>query len=195
MKAIAVEEFLNWASCHGIGVDPEYAKNWPRNLSFSTADADWRYWVIPENSHGIVRLLQALVEGLGQWQSIYLWPKSTSWLDEIQEDDNPVGRFAANSLKGISDGREALLFNRDESETLYTLAFCVAAFGWSWVSDIYLVPDSGDVVLMIDHHQAVWAKFQSKPRCDAYVESLRLAGFDFNQTSDGRSGMPWMKTS
>src|SRR5437868_14094574 len=114
MNLISAQDFLAWASTKGIGVDPKYAETWPRNLSFSSERADSRYWVEPNNPGGIVRLHQAMIKELGPWKEIYLWPKSNSWIEEKEEDDNPVWRSAIASLKPVWDGEGALRFGTDE---------------------------------------------------------------------------------
>ena len=111
------------------------------------------------------------MEKLGEWNELYYWPKVTYHPDELRED-SPVGHYVVSTLDIPPGFCGALAFGRDELDAVLALMFCTAAFGWYKDYDVYVVPDSRDVVLMIDHHGVVLAKFPSKQRCIAYVRAL-----------------------
>lgn len=171
MRRIEPSDFLSWAAEGGIVVDPDYVKSWPRNLSFAQPEAQSRYWCIPESPRELSGFLEQMVEKLGEWHELYYWPKATYHPDELRQD-SPVGHYVVSTLDIPPGFRGALAFGRDERDAILALMFCAAAFGWYAGYDVYVVPDSRDAVLMIDHHEAMWAKFPSKQRCIAYVQAL-----------------------
>lgn len=100
------------------------------------------------------------------------------------------------SIGGVWDRSEAVAFERRHSSNLINTLFCAAAFGWSWAHDIYLVPDSREAVLMIDHHDAAFATFPTGGECERYVEAMRCAGFELPTTPPDETfkPAPWMKS-
>ncbi len=170
MKRIEANEFLSWAEAHGIGIDPEYAHNWPRNLAFLTGNRIGRYW---ECCSGDVRSqLVIMLEALRPWSSMYLWPKSPEWLTEILNDDRTThGTLLAPVLP--DDGFEgAYRFGSEERDDLIRVLSCAIDSSFSWSEDLFVVPDSGRAIVMTDHHGVIHVDFAAQNQCDAYVAAL-----------------------
>ena len=108
------------------------------------------------------------------WDHLLLWPKSPGWLAELAETSS-LCRTIAESIGPIVDSDGAIEFRSNEIHGAVALLGCAAAFGWSWPEDLYVLTDSRDVVFMLDHHHALWAKFKDGQRCDQFVADMEQA--------------------
>lgn len=171
MKTVARDDFLKWVAEAGIGVDPKYAKNWPWNLSYEPCRIESRYWVTPSDLRGLEYFLRTAVSLLGEFKTLYLWPKSGGWLSELAEE-SALCRVALRVSGEAGDGAHALGFAQSEIDDALLLLTCSAGLGWSWVSDLYVITDQRDVVLMVDHHHCLWADFATQERCNRFVKTM-----------------------
>lgn len=194
MQTLSEDEFLGWAAPHGIAITPEYAEAWPRNLSFTRPGSESRFWCIPGEASVVPWFLDVLLEALGGWRHACFWPKDACWLKRLATSDYTPGRYVASTLKPVWDCGGAIKFNRKEIDTLATLMFCAACFGEGVYDDVYIVPDTLDVFLMIDHHEVIWAKFASRGRCTQYVEALRRQDIELptEPPDETFKPLPWM---
>jgi hypothetical protein len=178
MRTVPKQEFLALAAPHGLGVDPAYIEHWPRNLGFVQPTSQRRYWCPPAHPKDIVGFLNDLLNELGRWQTMYLWSKAAPFGPYLPNEDNSVLTYLAAQMPALdSDGATA--FDRADHDALVTLVFALISLGWNCATDVYLVPDSFDACLMVDHHDAVHAEFPTAERCRAYIEGLRGRGITF----------------
>lgn len=196
MQTLSEDEFLGWAAPHGVGVRPEYAETWPRNLSFTRAGSESRFWCIPGEASAVPWFLDVLLEALGGWGHACFWPRDPCWLKRLATSDDTPGRYVASTLKSVWDYGGAIKFSREEIDTLAMLMFCAACFGEGVYDDVYIVPDPPDVFLMIDHHEVIWAEFASRGRCTQYVEALRRQDIELptELPDETFKPVPWMES-
>lgn len=171
MKRVPADEFLLWAGEHGIGVDAE-CKTWPRNLRFVDREPVRKCWSTFWAS-GVGKQLVIMLGALGPWQGIYLWPKCTDWLGALLEEDRRI--INEPLLRSVlpGDGFEgAYLFGAKERDELIRVMYCAIVSGWTWWMDLYLVPDSGRLIMSNDHGDFIDAVFAAPEDRDSYVAAL-----------------------
>lgn len=170
-------KFLAWAATASIGVEPRYAAHWPRNLSFQLSTADRRFWTLPENPGGKEALLDSMLGALEPRAEIYLWQKEPGGLEELKPDSVLIRHVLAEVGPAFSSD-DALVFRSPERDRLLGLLLCAAIYGWSWPHDMYVVSDQRDAILMLDHHECVWAEFPNAERRERFIERMHAAGFE-----------------
>jgi hypothetical protein len=195
MDIVSTGDFLNWARGHGLVIDPAYAETWPRNLKFSQPQSQSRYWCIPHDERRVSWFLETIIRKLETWEHLYMWPKSESLFYELHGEDDPVVRYITSTLKPLWDFRGALKCGRDDREALIALVFCIACYGWSWPTDVFLVPESGNALVMIEHHDVVRVEFACEERCATYVRLLKDEGIDLpaGPPDSTFKPAPWME--
>lgn len=176
MRVLGNQEFLAWLRPAGIGIDPRYAADWPRNIKFRGVDLP-RYWITPTHAAEVEPFIVSILDAAAPWSHCYLWPKAGGWLADLAED-SPLCRELLRAHPAIGNADGAVEFGEGESDLLVSLMFCACAFGWSWPNDLFIVTDRRDVILMIDHHQVIWAMFNEALRREAFVASMSEAGFE-----------------
>ena len=192
MRTVPEAEFLSWVAEAEIGVDPEYAENWPRNLSFRTEDQESRYWLYPKTLRELEPFLGKVLEGVGGGE-LFLWAKCDGWSDDLREE-SAVCAAALADIRAKVDSEDAVAFGpQDRAKLLLVLALAVS-FGWSWPTDLYVLSEKRDVILMFDHHDCVWASFRGKEVCDTFVAHMREAGHDLPTSPPDETFKPadWM---
>jgi hypothetical protein len=176
VQSIDKTTFLAKAKAHGIGVNPRYAHNWPRNLSFTGVASTSRYWVPPEEPGELSVFVAAVLDSLGGWGHVVLWPKCVPFDATLRgEDIEELARIAdAYPALGSVGGVEV---GRSEAADLCMLIEALVQHGWSWPTDVFVIPDSFDAILMVDHHEAIHAEFADAKRCSQFVQSMETSGF------------------
>lgn len=168
--------FLAEARAHGVGVDPLYASNWPRDLSFEHDSATRRYWEASEYTGPSALLIEAALESLGAWAHVVLWSKCAPLGDLLGDAGiDELARLAERFPVLGSHG--GVRFERSEAPVLVALLDVLMQHGWNTKTDVYIVPDAFDAVLMVDHHQVIHAEFAGEERCAAYEQAMTSRGF------------------
>jgi hypothetical protein len=176
VEAVKATTFLAEARAHRIGVDPKYAKHWPRNLSFGSGHGLCRYWVPPEDPAALSSFIDCILRVLGDWRHVVVWPKCVPFGGVLRgEDVGELTRLA--DAHPQLDGDGGVRFERSEVAALVELLAALIRHGWSWPTDVFVIPDSFETILMVDHHDAVHAKFASAERCARFVEGMEARGF------------------
>lgn len=194
MREVRPKEFLGWAAEAGIGVSPTHARVWPRNIDFVGGRVEPRYWVTPASLVELDRFVQSLMECMWPWTKLYLWPKCPGWLGELSEH-SALCRVAAGVAGRVADAEGAIEFGRGEADAAALLLMCSAAYGWSCDTDVFFVSDRRDVILMVDHHRAVWAEFWDQARCDEFVAAMSGCGWELPTSPPDRTfrEVGWMR--
>jgi len=176
MRCISEHEFLRWVGDLRIGINPQFKDDWPRNLCFLDHVVESRCWLTPREICERTWFLEELVFNMGEWERLLLWPKGADLIDEFAGGDDPLERFLVSQVKPIWQPGCAVQFARSELDCALAVMLCSATFGWSAPNDLYVVPDTCDMFLMVDHHDVVWAEFATAVRCHQYVDALAKEG-------------------
>jgi hypothetical protein len=195
MKTVTEDEFLQWASTKGLGIDPKY-------LQFAVLDfrasSESRFWDVPRRPERRPYFLASLIDLMGDWQTCYVWRHLGSWPDLKHIDprriNDAVEPLILNGL-GLPLGTGAVVqFSRDEREALVTLLFSTTVFGWSVGEDLYVVPDHARQILQTDHHEVVHASFAVPSDLERWVSKMSEEGFDLpHEPPDATFNRPaWM---
>ena len=195
MEYVESEAFLAHAGRLKIVPDWRYAD--PRYLVYS-ADPDLgRFWEKPAEPSRLAVLIGAVLDGLGPWAACDLWPRG-GWRGVA---DDP-GRPADQSLHGWmyrgagvrADHRGAIRYAVAERPALTAAMFAAAAFGMSVAHDVFVVPDHGRQMVMVDHHDAVHVSFADPSGVAPFVAHMADRRFplpdDVPDATFKRSG--WM---
>lgn len=195
MQPVESDEFMRWVAECGIGVLPEYSKDWPRNISFSGGGIS-RYWTTDKDISAAVAQFSAIVKIIAVRSRVVLWPKCDTWLWSALslEDSNPLARTILRDAARFRDHRGGFWFAPDEHDQVVSILAVAAAFGWSWTDDLYVVPDDRDAIVMLDHHDAVWIKTSSPARMEEVVESMSQSGYELPRSPPDSTFKPqeWM---
>jgi hypothetical protein len=179
MKAITEDEFLQWASTKGLGLDPKYPQS--AVLRFRS-DSESRFWEVPREPERRPYFLASLIDLMGNWQTCYVWRHLGSWPDPKHIDpgriNDAVEMIILKGL-GLPLGTGAVMrFDRSDREALVTLLFSTTVFGWSVGEDLYVVPDHAQQVIQTDHHDVVHASFTDRGELERWVAKMSAEGFD-----------------
>ena len=141
MEAVSGEEFMRWAADRGIGLDPRYpGSGW---LGFLPPVDHHRFWVVPAAPTTWPNFLASLLDGLDEWGTGLLWPRSGSW-PPFEESQWPAEGVRDVILRGAgipSGWPGAVRWRREEENELVAVLFASLAFGWSVDDDLFFVPD------------------------------------------------------
>lgn len=176
MHELAASDFLATTGSHGLKVSAKYAHNWPRNLSFEQPTAVGVYWTPPTNQTELKAFLRTLLELLGDWNTLYLWPKCVPLKDVLLDEEIDALTDLANSTPVLAT-TGAIVVVRSEIEPLLGILVPLIEHGWSWPTDVHLVPDSFAVCVIVDHHEAVHVNFPTPECCGAFVAAMESRGF------------------
>jgi hypothetical protein len=182
MEPVESPTFLREAAAHGIGVDPAFARKWPRNLSFQGRPGGTRYWTPPEEVEALPAFIDAVLDGLGPWRCAVLWPKCVPFDAVLRNEEIEELARVADSLPALGS-LGGVRFERADLPHLRSLVAAIIQHGWSWPTDVLILPDSFDVIVMVDHHDAVHASFARQDRCEVFVQHMGARGF---QIADDR---------
>lgn len=179
MKTITEDEFLQWASTKGLGLDPQYPQS--AVLGFQ-ASSESRFWVVPREPECRPHFLASLIDLMGDWQTCYVWRHLGRWPDPKHVDPRDINdAVELLILKGLGlplGTRAVVQFARDERQALVTLLFSTTVFGWSVGEDLYVVPDHARQMLRTDHHDVVHALFADPSDLEHWVSKMSEDGFD-----------------
>jgi hypothetical protein len=78
-------EFLSWATARGIAFHPAYPK--VAILNFADTQSASRFWEVPPEPERRPFFLSALLDGMGEWSTCFVWRHSGSW--PSSGDDEP----------------------------------------------------------------------------------------------------------
>jgi hypothetical protein len=179
MRFITEDEFLEWASAKGLGLDPRYPES--AVLDFR-ADSDARFWMVPREAERRPYFLASLIDLMGDWQTCYVWRHLGSWPAPKRIDPRRINdAVELRILKGLGlplDTAAVVEFERSERDALVTLLFSTTVFGWSVGEDLYVVPDHGRQILQTDHHDVVHVSFSAGGDPGHWVSKMSQEGFD-----------------
>ena len=177
MKSHSEDEFLRWASGHGMGLDPRYPQS--ASLTFIPAPELDRFWKIPDEPEQRPYFLRCMLDAFGSWQSYWCWRHLGSWPTEPdpQRINDHVEHTVYQGI-GVPEGTaDVLQFDSEEEVGLVTLLFTTSVFGWSVGEDLFLVPDTGAGILQTDHHGVVHATFKTNDQMRAFIGRMEDEGF------------------
>lgn len=177
MRLLSNEDFLRWATGVGIGFDPRYPKS--RCLRFLSIQKHARFWVLPDPTTW-PHFLALSLNGLDDWDSGFLWPRSGRWPESASSRSNNEGvRNVLLRGAGVPGGwAGAVRFDRNEEDALVAVLYAHLAFGWCVEDDLFFVPDHGRQILQTDHHDVVHVQCASEERVQTLVEHLAAEGYE-----------------
>jgi len=179
MKTVTEDEFLQWASTKGLGLNPKYPHS--AVLDFH-ADSESRFWEVPREPERRPYFLATLIDLMGEWQTCYVWRHLGSWPDPKRVDagriNDAVELLILKGL-GLPLGTGAVVqFAREERAALVALLFSTTVFGGSIADDLYIVPDHARHILQTDHHDVVHASFANPDDVERWISRMSEEGFD-----------------
>lgn len=176
MHQITDTEFLAKAASHGLRVNAKYAHNWPRDLSFEQPTEHSVYWIAPSDPIELRRFLGVLLQLLGDGKTLFLWPKCVPLKDVLLNEEIDAITELANATPILST-LGAVVVDQGERDALLNILLPLVQHGWSWPTDVYLVPESFDACVMVDHHEAAHVGFPTAELCAAFVAKMAAHGF------------------
>lgn len=198
MKTIRRSRFMRWLAEKRIGVDAEFAADWPRNLAFQGAPSESRFWSFDGSAEQVLEYFEAVLDAVGRDDSFFLWAKDEAWLPTRSARSGEAGdalwRAVLHPLRTCRhDG--AIEFTRGDRDQLLGILYCAHTFGWTWSDDLYLVPASRLAVVMLDHHDAVWIETASADDMRSVIARMSERGFQLPTALPDSTFKPqaWMK--
>ncbi len=171
MKPLSADEFLNLMSRVGIGINAQYAANWPRNLAFQSESVASISWSSDNDAGFLVRFLSDMLDVLCANEAAYLWPKSPNWINELT-GSHPVAGVWCHDLATLNSGEGAIEFDKIDRPVLVSALASSVVFGWSWPSDLYVVPATGVAVVHIGHSEDVLVAFATDASRSEFAAAL-----------------------
>ena len=174
MKPIPAEEFLSWAAQRGIHADEAKLFRMLPNRDHA------RFWVFPPDPAMLPYFVATLLDGLDEWATAFLWPRSGSWPEygKSQSKNEAVRDVVLRGLGVPSGFSGAMQFDRKEEDALITLLFVYLIFAWCVDDDLVLVPDHGRQLLQTDHHDVIHAECLSEVRIQQLIAHMASEGYD-----------------
>jgi hypothetical protein len=173
METVPAEEFLRWAAAVGIGFHPHFPDS--GCLCLLPLRKQARFWTVPPDP---AHFTAALVNGLDEWSSGFLWPRSGTWPDPAQSRsyDEAVRDvfFRGAGIQG--GGAGAVRFGHDEEDALLAILYATLAFGWCVDDDLFFIPDHAQQLLQTDHHNVIHVQCATEERVQSLVEHMVEAG-------------------
>jgi hypothetical protein len=178
MEGVRGEEFLRWAAGVGIGFDPRYPDS--RRLCLLPTREHARFWGLPADPAAWPHFVASLLDGLDEWASGFLWPRSGTWPESRQSQQYNEGvRDVVLRGAGVPDGwAGAVRIERDEEEALLAVLFVYMAFGWCVDDDLFFIPNHGRQLLQTDHHDVIHAVCASEGRVLKLVGDMAKACYE-----------------
>jgi hypothetical protein len=194
MQGVPGENFLRWAAGVGIDFDPRYPDSGCLRLVPPRDHA--RFWVLPSDPASWPHFIASLLEGLDEWPTGFLWPRSGAWPSCGQSQSYNEGvREVVLRGAGIPDSwTGAIRFDRGEEDALIAVLFAYLAFGWCVDDDLFFVPEHGRQLLQTDHHDVIHVECASEERVQKLITHMAEAGYELpNELPDWTFALPaWM---
>ena len=172
MKAVSKSEFFRRFASGGPILDPRYAS--PQTLVFPGDERDrcsWT-WDLPGNLKELPFFVAELIDAVDAKEAIYIFPREGAWRSGSSSQMFQVRSIcrACGVDPSDDDVLVASIGERDAVDALFLLSLI---FGGTVSDDIFLIPDSGDVILYADHHEMVHAEFRSSDVRSRYLPNVR----------------------
>ena len=176
MDYIAASDFLLFVHNVGVALDERYVE--PRTLVYMHGlDLD-RFWAVPRNPQRQVGLIASVLDGFDPWSACFLWPRD-GW-DHASgggRADEAVYGLMLRSAGARADFDGAIRYAATERAELATALFAAMSFGWSVADDLFVLPDHGQQLMGIDHHDAVHVSFAGSAGIDPFVAHMAANRF------------------
>jgi len=177
MQAVTEAAFRTWATSQGIRVgDPAYPY-YPRDLSFPSSSVR-RFWDNPDSEAELRALHRAAIDCLHAAESIVVWFRFRGLIQGAARDSGsrPDAKHILEPFREFGDS-DGIKFSLHEIPQLLDLLGAVARFGWCVDWDAFVVPEHGDIVLFLDHHDVIWAQFKTDALQSRFVEEMAERGW------------------
>ena len=177
MQTICREDFWHQTAALGVGIDPNYPNSGCLSLLPPAEHA--RFWVVPPDPAAWPHFIASLLDGLDDWTSGLLWPRSGDWPSGQPGSANEGVRGVILRGAGIPDGwAGAVRFDRAEEASLVAVLYAFVAFGWCVDDDLFFLPDHARQLLQTDHHDVIHAECRSGERVAELVAHMAAAGYE-----------------
>jgi hypothetical protein len=184
MRLVSRHEFLREITRRGIVLSG--TRRGYEYLAYSRTDTDDRFWFFPEEEG--TRFLHAVLSGLGMWQHCWCWKRGRDWRANRVEPHAkwPSPAFdvslyrVRHRIRPLlpAQFKGALLYTYEELPDIVAMALMTANTAWCVDDDLYLVPDHGQQILMVCHHEDVHVDFRDPVLIPSFVDSLAAKGFE-----------------
>lgn len=178
MKRHKEDQFLRWAKCRGIVLDPRYPES--AVLSFDPPAVEDRFWEVPPEPERRPYFISSLLDLAGDWESCFCWRHLGSW-PKVPDPGRLNDRIEHQILSGIGlaiGSADVVEFRRNEIDRLITLLFSTTIFGWSVGEDLYVVPDHARQIIQTDHHEVIHVSCRSAVDMERFIAGMKGIGFD-----------------
>jgi hypothetical protein len=190
-------EFMSWAIDQGIVTSPRYPNS--GDLEFKGEPIHARFWVVPTKPDARAAFIRVLLQLLGEWQRCFVWVKKHIWPKPTWRED-PSSQVELTIFRdmGIPLGTDDVVqLCREEIGRLVALVFVRMLFFGTSFTDLNIVPDNAQYIMMTDHHGVVHVRFKRPETVDDFIAAMDKAGFPLpDELPDGTFKMPdWMRSA
>lgn len=179
MLLLSTAEIVARLARLGIGPDDRYKP--PQEMVYVDGEPHLQHWGSPCSCRDLLRQVWHMVNAIGNWSQCYMWKSIPHWNFGVAEDSIPndiVLNRVIHSNTGVPLGHSGgVVWARSEIKELTSVVFASAAFGVAVADDITLVPDDGQAILRVSHHDECVLAWRDKRRMDEFVANLAKAGF------------------
>jgi hypothetical protein len=176
-QAVSADDFLAWAARVSIGFDPRYPGT--DCLSLLPPRGSSRFWELPDHPYSIPYVVEAILDGLDQWEAGYLWPRAGRWPAWV-DPGLPNERVRDVVWRGLgmpASWAGAALVGREERPLVVAALFASLALGGDSCSDLYFVPHTGRQIVWAGHHDAIHVECADETRALEVVRHMERKGF------------------
>jgi hypothetical protein len=193
---MSAKKFLAWAASKEIILDDRYSSE-QQMLVFKPYRMFDRFWERPAEPGGLAHFLKSVLEAIPGWETCYLWCRNGSWAPTTESEGDSV---IATVYRGAGIPERwpgAIQFQRSDFSAIHAVLFVHCAFGWSVCEDVFLVPDHARLILGVDHHEVIWARFAGASDVEPFVLRMADAGYHLPTALPDETfkPQPWMTAS
>lgn len=175
---IETAQFLTWAAEHDIVPDGDSRP--PECLTYKPYRGLSRFWTQPQHARQFPFFINHMLEGLRPWQSCYQWIRGGTW-PQLHVHSHVSDRTARLILSGagIPEGFPGAVRARyDEADAVVAIMFAQLLFGSSTSDDLFVIPDTAEGMLYVDHHDVIHADFANEKTMKKFIHHMAVEEYD-----------------
>jgi hypothetical protein len=174
MQLILKRVFLSRVAKHGIILDPKHPDY--QDLIYPGVVDCTRFWLPPPTE--LLNFVITVLDSASTTGPFYLYRRFWgTWHYGKESGRNQIIDRMISPINIPNDFRGALKLEHNEWGDLLTIISAHYVFAWSVDEDLYIIPDSGDCILMISHHGQLNGSFPNEKRLKEFTEAMEAEGF------------------
>lgn len=164
--------FLKQAALHGVGLDTRYAA--PQTLTFRPDSELQRSWEMPGQVKTVSSWAEALIRAaFGTSEYIYIFPRLGAWrAGSALKTFQMTSVFASFGLSVSGD--EVIEIGRSDFIAAELLLFVSLVHGSTVRDDIFMISDTFEVIMHIDHHEEIHVEFANLEIMKRYISKFPI---------------------